>query len=638
MVNLRSTFARVLLWMAALGAGVSSIPLSALAQPEPPARRQILFLYDENEATFPGLARIDRSLRDSFQSEYGKEVDFYSESLDVSHFQRAGYDRILADYYRRKYAGKKLDLIVAVLEPSLDFLLEHGKTVFPGVPIVFCGVEASIFETKRLQPNITGVLVKREFSPTLEVALRLQPQTQNVFVVGGTSTFDRYLLSIARRDLKAYENRVAIHDLVGLSMDALLKAVSTLPAHSVILFTTMFTDGAGRSFVPHEALSSIAGAANAPVYVALDQYVGIGSVGGNVYSVDAHGAQAAELGRRILRGATPASLPVREAGAQIDLFDARQLRRWGLDEKRLPPGSVIRYRDPSPWELYRWYIVSAIALLLIQSALISGLLLARTRRLQAEEEARRQREELAHVLRVTTMGELTASLAHEISQPLSAISLNAQAVQQLLGRGPAQAQEAGEALDDIVSEVQRAGQIIERVRVLFRKQHLKPVAVDINALIEDVARLLHNTLLSRRIDMRLALGQGMSPVLGDSVQLEQVVLNVVVNACDAIAAAEDGPRLITILTSQPEPARLSIEVVDTGVGVKEADLERIFEHFVTTKPQGLGMGLAISSSIIKAHGGRMWATRNPHRGLTLHIELPSASRAKGDAESVTATA
>jgi hypothetical protein len=117
MVNLRSTFARVLLWMAALGAGVSSIPLSALAQPEPPARRQILFLYDENEATFPGLARIDRSLRDSFQSEYGKEVDFYSESLDVSHFQRAGYDRILADYYRRKYAGKKLDLIVAVLEP-----------------------------------------------------------------------------------------------------------------------------------------------------------------------------------------------------------------------------------------------------------------------------------------------------------------------------------------------------------------------------------------------------------------------------------------------------------------------------------------------------------------------------------------
>jgi len=176
------------------------------------------------------------------------------------------------------------------------------------------------------------------------------------------------------------------------------------------------------------------------------------------------------------------------------------------------------------------------------------------------------------------------------------------------------------------------------VRVLFRKQHLEPVAVDVNALIEDVVRLLHNTLLSRRIDMRLALGQRMSPVLGDPVQLEQVVLNIVVNACDAIAAVEDGPRVITILTWQPEPTRQSIEVVDTGIGVKEADLERIFEHFVTTKPQGLGMGLAISCSIIKAHGGRMWATRNPHRGLTMHIELPSASKARGDAEAATATA
>ena len=637
MADLRSTFARMLLWIGALAAGVPSIPLSALAQSDP-ARKQILLLFDEDQAAFPGLARIDRSLRESFQAGLGKAVDFHSESLDNSQFQRPDYDRVLADYYRRKYAGKKLDLIVAVLQPSLDFLVRHGEATFPGVPIVFCGIETSMLHARTLRPNITGVLVTRAFSPTLEIALQLQPDIQHVFVVGGTSTFDRHLLNLAQRDLKPYESRVAITYLVDLPMDGLLKAVSTLPARSAILFTTMFTDGAGRGFVPHEALSSVATTANAPVYVALDQYVGAGAVGGNVYSVDTHGAHAAELGLQIIRGATPMSLPIREVGSQIDLFDARQLRRWGLDEKRLPPGSVIRYRDPSAWELYRWYIVSAIALLLIQSALISGLLLARTRRHQAEEETRRQREELAHVLRVSTMGELTASLAHEISQPLSAISLNAQAVQQLLGRGPAEAQEVGEALDDIVSEVRRAGQIIERVRVLFRKQHLEPVAVDINALIEDVVRLLHHTLLSRRIDMRLALGQGMSPVLGDPVQLEQVVLNVVVNACDAIAVIDDGPRVITILSSQPEPARLSIEVVDTGVGVKEADLERIFEHFVTTKPRGLGMGLAISCSIIKAHGGRMWATRNPHRGLTMHIELPSASRAEGEAEAVTATA
>ena len=114
----------------------------------------------------------------------------------------------------------------------------------------------------------------------------------------------------------------------------------------MILYTTVFTDGAGRRFVPHEAVSSIAAAANAPVYVFLDQYVGLGAVGGNVYSIDTHGAHVAALGLQILRGASPASLPIRELGAQVDLFDARQLKRWNLDEARLPPGSIVRYRDP----------------------------------------------------------------------------------------------------------------------------------------------------------------------------------------------------------------------------------------------------------------------------------------------------
>ena len=544
----------------------------------------------------------------------------------------------LADYYRRKYAGKNLDLIVAVMEPSLDFLIRYGEALFPGVPIVFCGVDASTIEGKKLRPNITGVLVKRAFSPTLQVALRLQPDTRNVFVVGGASRFDRYLENFARRDLKPFEDQVAITYLAGLPMDALSKAVSTLPPHSVILYTTLFADGAGLGFVPHEALASIATAANAPVYVALDQYVGTGAVGGNVYSVDTHGSQAAELGLRILRGAAPTTLPVHELGAQVDLFDARQLKRWGLDETRLPSGSVIRYRDASVWELYRWYVVGAVFVVLLQSGLITGLLLAHARRQRAEAEARRQREELAHVLRVSTLGELTSSLAHEINQPLGAITMNAQTARQLLERGPAETAEVGEALADIAADAKRASQIIQRLRLLFRKEHVQMVAIDVNALIEDVVRLLHSAMLSWRIEIRLVLGQGIAPVAGDPVQLEQVLLNVVMNACEAISAAGDGPRMITIHTRQPRADRLTVEVVDTGVGAKEVELERIFEHFVSTKAQGLGMGLAISRSIIKAHGGRIWASANPERGLTLHIELPCSQPGQGDAEAVTATA
>ena len=603
-------------WLLLIAALLASAP-SLQAQP----RKQVLVIFDEDQSAFPGLARIDRSLRDTF----GKAVDYHSEAMDLAQFQRPGYDQMLADHYERKYAGKRLDLIVAVLEPPLDFLLQHGAAIFPGVPIVFCGVDASTIAVKKLPRNITGVLVERSFAPTLDIALRLQPDTRRVFVVGGASAFDRYLEALARRDLKGYERRVAVDYLVGLPMEALLKGVSHLPANSVIVFTTLFADGDGRTFIPHEALSAIATSANAPVYAALDQYIGVGAVGGSVYSVDAQGSAAAKVGLEIIGGAAPLSIPMRGVGSQIDMFDARQLARWQLDETRLPAHSEIRYREPSMWHQYRWYVAGTMAIVLLQGALIAGLLLARLRRQKAEAEALRQRGELAHVLRVTTLGELTSSLAHEISQPLSAISMNAQAAHQLLAAGPAETEEVGEALTDIADDAKRAAQIIQRLRALFRKEQVRQIPVDVNALVNDVVGLLHNAMLIRHIDMRLMLGQALPAVVGDPVQLEQVVLNVVMNACEAIEDGE-GPRLVTIWTRQARPGWLVLEVVDTGTGVKDGELEHIFEHFITTKPKGLGMGLAISRSIITAHGGRMWASANPDRGLRVHIELPCAPK------------
>jgi signal transduction histidine kinase len=601
------------------------------------ARQNVLIVFDEDK-DLPGLAMINRSVREVLLTALKDDVELYTESLNVSQFKDPGYYDVLREYFRRKYDGKRPHLIVAVMEPSLDFLMQQSAALFAGVPIVFCGADPVDMQRKTLRENVTGVLVERDFAPTLDIALRLQPDTREVFVVGGTSRFDRQMQALARRHLEPFEKRARITWLTELPMEELLKKLSELPAQSVVYYLTLFADGAARTFSPHEALARITSVANAPVYASLDQYIGLGVVGGHVYSLDRHGRQAAEIGVRILRGEAPSAIPIVALGAYSNVFDWRQLHRWRLDERQLPAGSRVEFRPPSIWDLYKWYIVAGATLLVLQSALVVGLLLNRAqrrsaesarqeseqRRRRAEDEAQRQRDELAHALRVTTLGELTASFAHELNQPLTAIAANAQAARKLLAADHPNP-DVDEALNDVTADAHRAAETVLRLRALFRKQRSVRAPLDLNGLIEDVLRLLAASIGSRQIHVHFARGVGLPEAFGDAVQLRQVMINLLVNAADAIALAGDGPREIRVETSRTDEEHVAIAIRDSGVGVPESDLERIFEHFVSSKPQGLGLGLAISRSIVEAHGGRIWAARNPDRGLTLHVELPLQS-------------
>lgn len=620
-----------------------TLVLSFLAGPAA-ARPQVLLIFDEDK-DLPGLAVINRNLQQVLRDELDQRVEFYSESLHMSQFNDADYEDVLLEYFRRKYEGRQIDLIIAVMEPSLDFLLRHAKTLFAGAPIVFCGANPLDLESMTLPENVTGVLVKRNLAPTLDIALRLQPDTRNVFVVGGTSRFDQQVYALARRDLQPYQGRVKIAWLTDLPMERLLTEVADLPSGSVVYYLTLFADGAGEAFIPHEALTRIAGAANAPVYVAVDQYVGRGAVGGHVYSVADLGQQAASIGVRILRGAAPSSIPVVSVSAHRNLFDWRQLARWQIDERWLPPNSEVEYRPVSVWYLYKWYILAGGALFLLQSALVVGLFVSRAqrrraerlrgeseeRRLRAEDEVRRQRDELAHALRVTTLGEMTASITHELGQPLTAITMNAQAARDMI-HGHAAEADVNEVLDDVAADANRATETLRRLRALFRKEPLARTPVDVNAAIDDVLRLLASEMRQRRIRVEFVRDAGRTEVLGDAVQLRQVLINLLINAAEAITvggASAGGIRIESRLAA----GVLSIAVRDSGVGVSNADLEQIFEHFVSSKPQGLGMGLAISRSIVDAHGGLIWATRNEDHGLTLHVELPiAATGAVADAQ------
>jgi C4-dicarboxylate-specific signal transduction histidine kinase len=318
------------------------------------------------------------------------------------------------------------------------------------------------------------------------------------------------------------------------------------------------------------------------------------------------------------------------------MFDWRQLRRWNLDESRLPSNSVLRYQTLSIWQTYKWYILVGVTALVLQTGLMIGLLVNRAqrrraeqarreseeRRQRAEEDVQRQREQLAHALRLTTLGELTASISHELNQPLTAVAANALAVQKLLESDPKNP-DIDEALEDLVSDSIRASEIIRRLQALFRKKPATQAVLDLNAVIEDVLHLLASDLRHRQVQVYFKRSNSLPKVMGDGIQLRQVILNLLRNAEDSIAQAGGGTREIRIVTREAEESRVDIAISDSGTGVDETELERIFEHFVSTKAEGLGMGLAISRTIVEAHGGRIWAARNEDRGLTMHIHLPA---------------
>jgi C4-dicarboxylate-specific signal transduction histidine kinase len=240
---------------------------------------------------------------------------------------------------------------------------------------------------------------------------------------------------------------------------------------------------------------------------------------------------------------------------------------------------------------------------------------------RAEEALSKSHAELAHVTRVTTMGELAASIAHEVNQPLSAIVNNGSACLRWLNSATPNLDETRDAARRIIRDGNRAGEVIARIRSLLRKTDAEKARLDINQTIREVIKLTRNEAARKGVALRMDLAADLPPVLGDRVQLQQVILNLVMNGVDAMASASGGPRELLIRSRPYESDKALVAVQDSGVGLEGQDLEKIFDAFYTTKPQGMGMGLAISRSIVEDHGGQLWAAPNDGPGATFQFTL-----------------
>lgn len=344
------------------------LPSLCGAQAAQPKRIVALYWYGRE---FPANDQSDQLLRKTFANAPGGPFDYYSEYLESNRFPGENQSRVLRDYLRQKYADRKVDALVAMSSVSLGFLLRNRHDLFPNVPIVFYATTAPTLNKD--EPAVTGIVTSYRYKQTLDVALKLHPNTNQVLVISGTPEHDKRIEAWARLEFESLASKVEITYLTDLRLDELISELARVPKESIVLYIRQSQDNPGTVLLPQDFLNIISHSVKVPLYAA---QLGGGSIGGYVSNVEGDMALLAQMASRIANGARPGDIPVSNSKT-VPTFDWRQLRHWGIRESVLPSGSVVEFREVAVWSRYKWEIVGAFFLIAIQTSLIAALLVQR---------------------------------------------------------------------------------------------------------------------------------------------------------------------------------------------------------------------------------------------------------------------
>jgi PAS domain S-box-containing protein len=355
----------------------ASARLSFAADTSPP--KTVLVLYSFTDRKVQDELEI---LKSTMRSHVGTPVDFHVEYLGSARFDAPGYEKGVIESLASVYGGKKIDLVIADYYPALRFAVDHRQELFPGAPIVFSSVPPKRLEGQKPWPGVTGITMNVDLQGTIDLALRLQPDTKNAAVVVGTAETDRYWGAAIDQDLRRHQPSLNVIDFLGLPPDRLLKQVSALPPHTVVFFQAIPEEEAQPVIGTYEIVSTIA--QQFPTYCFVNRCLGHGAIGGSYPNPVEQEIDGGELAARVLLGEAPENIPVVHGPPARVHVDWRQLRRWNIPESALPPGAGVSYRQPTLWERYGKYVGAVILLILVQAMLIIGLLWQRARNRKAD--------------------------------------------------------------------------------------------------------------------------------------------------------------------------------------------------------------------------------------------------------------
>ncbi|MFY9706257.1 MAG: sigma 54-interacting transcriptional regulator, partial [Desulfobacterales bacterium] len=361
--------------------------------------KRVLVILDR--ADLPWLNILTQSLQAALQSTSPYPVDLHIEYTDQGRYPDDIHRQKLTELYRLKYVDVPMDLVIGVGDEAADLLVEYGVRLFGEIPMIIISANPKTLQRDFLKPNMTSLLWGVDIQGNVTLIEELMPNTRRLFIVSGSSLSDREVQKLAQTGLREYQGPLEINYIDDDSQAALLEKVAQLPENAALLYLVFNRDAKGAAFVSREMLSAISAKANAPVFGILETYLGFGIVGGRLLSAEVQGRRCAEVAARIMSGVSPKDVHPERVLNHL-MFDWHQLKRWKIPEDRLPPGSIIRFKTPAFWDLYRWYVITAIFIVLVQGGLISFLLRQRTLRYHAQAD-------LAERLRFEkTLSELSA--------------------------------------------------------------------------------------------------------------------------------------------------------------------------------------------------------------------------------------
>jgi signal transduction histidine kinase len=576
---------------------------------------------------FPSIRLLLDVIRNSLLEELGDSCNLHIEYLETEKYSRDEYPKEKFDLYNKKFRDIKLDLLICVGIDIIKTVKKNAENYLLDLPTISLDYDFSLYgypADLNLNQKTIVFNIKADIKRTISEALKIFPDTKSIYFIGGVNVLDKKFMDITKEEAKSIDASISKIFIYDKSMDEILRIIRTLPLKAIIINTSFNTDIQLVPYYNPEAVRLIRDGAKVPVFTYSDMGLGDGSFGGWIISFHKIAKTTGEIAVKLLKGADPNSIKITEKDYYDYLFDYRELKIWNKTKMaRNEKGSSIMFEDVSFLGKYIWLFVAGIIFLIFQTLLIIALVRmyhSQKRMTKQILDAEKRYMEIIHEDRILRTGMLTASISHELNQPLTAILSTAQAGKRFFESGNWKKDELIEIFKNIVEDSKRAASILSSLRGLMKLEKREKEKINLNTLLIETINLYQGRAIEQHIKLSLLIDEAPVVVVADSIQIQQVLLNLIYNASQSVETANTSNKTI-IISETLNDKNVIVSVRDFGKGIDEEIKNRLFEPFRSSRSEGMGIGLAISKMIIEEHNGNIWADNMPEGGAKISFSL-----------------